>query len=99
MRRAANIDANQPAIVKGLRARGVSVSSLAAVGGGVPDLLCGFHGRNVLLEIKDPTALRGKAQAMRLTPDEQRWHDRWSGQVAIVTTLEGAWAVVTARTP
>ena len=44
MRRAARIDRNQPEIVKALRQVGAHVTSLAAVGDGVPDLLVGFQG-------------------------------------------------------
>jgi hypothetical protein len=65
----------------------MSVQSLSAVGKGVPDLLVGWHGINVLLEVKDG----GKAASRRkLTPDEQRWKNTWSGQVAVVTNPEEA---------
>lgn len=87
MRRAANVDSNHRAIVLALRAIGVSVQSLASVGSGVPDLLCGYHGRNVLLELKDGEK---PASARVLTLDEKDWHAKWAGQVAIVETPEEA---------
>ena len=82
MRRAANIDANQPGIVDDLRERGVSVQVLAAVGKGCPDLLVGHLGRNYLLEVKNPDKLQGNRA--ELTPDQQTWHARWTGQVAVI---------------
>lgn len=75
MRRAAKIDANQAQVVSALRAAGVSVQSLAAVGNGVPDLLCGFRGKLSLLEVKDG----GKApSARKLTAAQNDWHTTWS---------------------
>lgn len=52
-RRAARTDANQSLIVSGLRSGGAFVVVLSAVGRGVPDLLVGFRGRWILLELKD----------------------------------------------
>ena len=54
MRRAAKVDANQKAIVAALRKIGASVLHLHTVGKGCPDLLVGYRGRNVLLEVKMP---------------------------------------------
>ena len=87
MRRAAKTDFSQSEIVKKLRSCGVSVEPrMATVGHGVPDLLCGFQGRNVLLEVK--TGERDCDR--RLTNYERGWHDNWSGQVAIVSTFDEA---------
>jgi hypothetical protein len=81
VRRHGRIDGNQPAIVEALRGAGASVQSLADLGHGVPDLLVGWRGINLLMEVK----AGGKAlSARRLTPDEQRWHLRWCGQVLVV---------------
>lgn len=82
MRRARRADANQAAIVEGLRAAGRTVEVLSDVGRGVPDLLVGLGGRNFLLELK---AVKGT-----LTPDEAQWHERWRGTVAVVRTVEEA---------
>jgi Holliday junction resolvase len=76
MRRAAKVDANQEQIVSALRAAGVLVLSLAALGKGVPDLLCAFHGRLVLLEVKDG---RKPPSARKLTPDQEQFHKGWAG--------------------
>jgi Holliday junction resolvase len=87
MRRAAKIDANQTEIVKALRQVGASVQSLAATGKGVPDLLVGFRGKNLLLEVKDG----GKVKSERkLTPDQVEWHQGWRGHVAVVESVEQA---------
>jgi hypothetical protein len=83
VRRAARTDGNQDGIVRALRNVGASVAILAAVGGGIPDLLVGFRGRNYLMEVKDPEQ---KPSDRRLTPDQAEWHALWRGQVAVVET-------------
>lgn len=88
MRRAAKVDANQAAIVAALRKAGASVQSLAAVGAGVPDLLVGFRGHTMLMEVKDGS----KAPSdRRLTPAQLEWHAGWlGGPVAVVDGIEAA---------
>ena len=90
--RAAKSDANQSAVVAALRAVGCSVSSLHRVGDGVPDLLVGFRGVTLLLEVKDGTK---RPSARRLTPDQREWHASWrGGTVAVVDGVEAALRVV-----
>jgi hypothetical protein len=81
VRRAARVDANQRAVVEALRAMGATVQLLHAVGKGCPDLLVGFAGRNVLLEVKDGNK---RPSARALTPDEERFAATWRGQAAVV---------------
>ncbi len=81
MRRAAKIDANQPEIVAALRKVGAHVESLAAVGCGVPDLLVGFQGQTVLIEVKDGSKVKS---ARQLTDDQIRWHAKWRGGRCVV---------------
>lgn len=91
MRARARTDENHAPIVNGLRSIGATVQSLAAVGDGCPDLLVGYRGVNVLLEIKDgdkPPSRR------RLTPDQDDWHSWWRGQVVTVKSLDEAIAVL-----
>ena len=89
MRRAARTDANHEEIVKALRAVGATVQSLAAVGHGVPDLLVGYQGKTILMEVKDGTKSPSKRQ---LTEDQVKWIDAWSGgSVFIVDNVEAAW--------
>jgi len=91
MRRASKVDANQAEIVAALRGVGCSVQPLHAVGGGVPDLLVGFRGMNLLVEVKDGSK---RPSARRLTPDQERWHDSWRGTVAVVKDVPEALTLV-----
>ena len=93
MRRAAKVDLSQREIVKTLRGMGASVEPrLARVGEGVPDLLVGWRGVNILLETKTGD----RPCDRKLSSDEQRWHDSWAGSVAIVSTPEEAYMAVLA---
>jgi Holliday junction resolvase len=89
LRRAAKVDSTQAAIVKALRGYGCSVTSLAPVGNGCPDLLVGIHKRTGLIECKTDEASRTKTQGLR---DKQiKWWQEWKGgPVAIVTDVDGA---------
>jgi len=80
-------DANQLEIVEKLRQIGAVVHPTHMVGNGFPDLVVGYCGTNYLFEVKDGNQPPSKR---KLTPDEQIWHDRWKGQVAIVTCWEDA---------
>lgn len=83
MRRAAKVDRNQPEIVQALRQVGAYVESLAAVGSGVPDLLVGFRGETVLIEVKDGA----KAKSARQLTDQQiEWHAAWPGGRCVVAS-------------
>jgi Holliday junction resolvase len=86
MRRAAKVDRNQAEIVKALRKAGATVQSLAAIGEGCPDVLCGFERQTVLLEIKDGTK---PPSARELTPDQVQWHLNWRGGACVVVTSVG----------
>lgn len=88
MRRAARIDANQEQIVSALRAAGATVQSLAGVGVGVPDLLVGYQGKTLLLEIKDG---KKPPSERRLTEDQLKWHGAWrGGPLAVVDSVDAA---------
>lgn len=92
----AKVDGNQRAIIEALQAiPGVRVQSLAAVGGGCPDLLVSIRGRNLLLEVKVPNGPRAKRRWV-LTDDQELWHATWTGQVEVVCTVDEALAVVRA---
>lgn len=93
-RRANKVDGNHRQIADALASiPGVVVQSLAAIGGGVPDLLVSVAGRNLLLEVKVPNGPRAKRRWV-LTDDQQRWHRVWTGQVSVVCSVEEALAVV-----
>lgn len=86
MRLRAKVDDNHAEIVKHLRLAGCSVASIASIGHGIPDLLVGKHGRNLLLEIKGNNG--------KLTKDEQLFHNNWRGQIAVVRTMEQALSII-----
>lgn len=85
------VDQNQPLIVQTLRAVGASVQFLHEIGKGCPDVLVGFRDQNYILEIKNPEQPPSKR---KLTPDEEKWHQAWAGQKAVVETPEQALAVI-----
>ena len=89
MRYHPKLDANQHAIVDGLRRCGAKVLSLAPMGGGVPDLLVFAGGRLFLLEVKDGAKCQS---ARKLTPAERAFGLAWP--VAVVESLPAALAAV-----
>jgi len=87
MRHAARIDANQEQIVAALRAMGATVR-IVTQGNGLPDLLVGFRGVTILMEVKDGQKV---LSARKLTPAEQKFFDEWRGGiVAIVNSVDEA---------
>jgi hypothetical protein len=78
-------DENQKQIVAELRRYGASVAVLAHLGGGVPDLLVGFRGKNYLFEVKNPKV---RPADRKLSDDERVFHALWSGQLATVHSTE-----------
>lgn len=88
MRKYGRLDDNHNEIVDFLRSiPGVTVQSLASVGGGCPDMLIGYLGINWLAEVKDG---RKPPSRRQLTPAEHTWHEDWTGQVEIVESVEDA---------
>lgn len=85
--RAARADANQPDVIAALRSAGATVQPLHVIGRGCPDLLVGYRGVNLLVEVKDGSR---PASARQLTPDQRRWHDEWRGQVDVVQSADQA---------
>jgi hypothetical protein len=85
--RAAKVDDNQKEIVKALRNLGCSVQHLHNVGAGCPDLLVGYKGFNILLEVKDGNK---SPSQQKLTPDQIIWHRDWRGHVDVVNSSEQA---------
>jgi Holliday junction resolvase len=86
MRKRARKDDNHKKIVSSLRAAGCSVLDLSSVGSGCPDLLIGFRGQNVLLEIK--------TEKGTLTPDQVLFFKAWRGKVFVARTIEEAVAKI-----
>ena len=77
-----NVDSTQGKIVEALEKCGASIWKTDSRRKGVPDLVVGVRHRNFLLEVKSE---KGK-----LTPDQVKWHKKWSGQIATVRTVEEA---------
>lgn len=88
-RRAARIDANQPAIIEALEAHRCSVKSLAEVGDGCPDLLVWspWTRSHELLEVKDGAK---PPSARKLTDDQVKFHAKWGGPIHVVTSVDEA---------
>lgn len=78
-------DDNQGEIVDALRRAGAVVCDTHELGRGFPDLVVGWRGRNLLVEVKRP--------GERLNSREALWHRAWlesGGQVAVVSTVDEA---------
>lgn len=87
MRRAARVDENQGLIVKALRACGATVRIITQ-GDGIPDLLVGYRGHTILMEVKDGNK---PPSARQLTTAEQIFFDQWAGgKLFIVNSVEEA---------
>jgi hypothetical protein len=69
---------------------GASWLELSNVAGALDGLL-GVNGVDQRIEFKNPDALRGKKQALELTPAETNEFNRWKGRrPVVVTTVEEA---------
>jgi len=90
----AKVDYNQCDITLALRKLGASVCLIHTVGNGCPDMVVGYRGENFLLELKDGSKPKNK---QRLTRDEERWHEKWKGQVAVVKDIYEAIKVINKR--
>jgi len=85
MRRANRIDDNQNDIVTALRKAGATVRVISQ-GEGIPDLLVGFRGETILLEVKDGNK---PPSARTLTPAEKKFFDEWEGGLCMVVNSVG----------
>ena len=87
MRYANRIDANQNKIVDALRKAG-AVVRIISQGDGIPDLLVGYKGYTILMEVKDGDKV---PSARKLTEAEQKFFDDWrGGMLAVVNSVEEA---------
>ena len=66
------VDSTQTQIVKELRRVGMDVQHLHGVGQGCPDILVGYRGRNILLEIK-------KDEKAKYTDAQLKFMTEWRG--------------------
>ena len=80
----ARIDSNHKEIVKALRDAGATVVSMASLKHGTPDLLCGFNGETILMEIK-------RDAKAKFTPDQLDFMGKWKGgAISRVDSVEAA---------
>ena len=80
----ARIDTNQKEIVEALRNAGATVVSLAAMKHGCPDLLCGYAGETILMEIK-------RDAKSKYTPDQLDFLGKWrGGAICRIDSVEAA---------
>ena len=80
----ARIDTNHKEIVKALRDAGATVVSLASLKHGTPDLLCGFNGETILMEIK-------RDAKAKFTSDQLDFLGKWKGgAVSRVDSVDAA---------
>lgn len=91
MRRAARKDANHNEIAAALRQIGCSVHELHQAGDGISDLLVGYRGRNVLIEVKDGNK---PVSARNLTPAQLIFRAEWRGQYDVAETVDQAIGIV-----
>lgn len=84
MRRAAQRDDNEPAIIRELEQIGVSVVQISQAG--LPDLIWGYRGRLGFMEVKNLEGGRN-----RLTAAQKKFWKRWTATpLPIVTTPQEA---------
>lgn len=76
--RKAKRDAAEPEIVAALRKFGFSVERISEPG--KPDLLCGFRGKTILVEVKSGS----KGYARQLNKSQQIFADTWRGSPVVV---------------
>jgi Holliday junction resolvase len=80
----ARVDTNHKEIVKALRDAGATVVSLAAMKHGTPDILVGYGGETLLMEIK-------KDAKAKFTPDQLDFMSKWKGgAVSRVDSVDAA---------
>ena len=84
-RYAARADGNQPEIAEAFRRFGCTVAYTHTVGEGFPDLVVGRAGKNLLVEIKDPTKPKRDQQ---LTGAQKEFHAGWNGVIEVVKTVD-----------
>ncbi|MEL6646642.1 MAG: VRR-NUC domain-containing protein [Pseudomonadota bacterium] len=78
--RAAKVDNNQGDIIRWFRGLGATVHPCQRVGEGFPDLVVGYRGVNLLVEVKQ--------EGHKLRPNQKDWHEGWKGQCCVVRSLE-----------
>lgn len=87
-------DKNQQEIMNALRNCGASVVDLSSVGRGCPDLLIGYAGKTILMEVKNPKNSYGRKG---FNVNQTKWASEWRGQLIIVRSVSEALAAIGAK--
>ncbi len=88
----AQTDKNHSSLLKLIRTiPKVTICDLSGTGGGCPDVMLGYMGQNILIEIKRPDVA---PSASKLNDKQEEWHGKWTGQVAIVRTFDDVLGVL-----
>ena len=85
--RKSRVDSNQKEIVKVFRDIGASVAITSNVRDGFPDIVVGYKGVNLMIEIKDGEKMPSQR---KLTKDEQKFKDNWLGSYIVVESVDDA---------
>jgi Holliday junction resolvase len=78
------VDDNQKEVVKAFRDLGWSVLDIHIVGKGAPDIICGKHGFNIMVEIKDG---KKSPSQRKLNDKEEKFFSEWRGSIVIVENI------------
>lgn len=79
------VDENQKEIVAAFRKFGYSVAHTHTIGKGFPDIIVAKNLCTILVEIKDGKKAPSKR---KLTPDEEKFHNEWQGQMVIIESVD-----------
>ena len=90
-RRAAKTDANQQELVEVMRNMGVSVEITSSAHDGMTDLVVGYGGIAVLVEVKDGSKVPSKR---KLTAAQVKFHGGFKGAITVIETVDQAIALV-----
>lgn len=81
-------DANHAEIVEALKGHGAYVIDTSGMGQGFPDLILGYAGKTLLMEIKNPKTSYGRRG---LNKNQEKWRQAWTGgPYSVVTDVPGA---------
>lgn len=83
MKYGAKKDANHNEVVDALKKAGAYVIDMSHVGCGFPDLIVGFQGKTMLMEIKNLKTSYGKKG---LNKNQIKWKEQWTGGTYCVVT-------------
>ena len=70
---------------------GLTVRITSQVGEGFTDVVLGYKGKTHLVEIKDPNK---PPSARKLTDDERKFHDSWTGSIGIAETIDDVLKII-----